>query len=233
MREKHKIFWFLGCGIFLIAGSVSGETPLPPLEFADVVEDVRQGAGLDRVIHPDLPVYHFHLTGNCEHSCIDRIDISRGNDPAIVQTLNIVEAGGMEPPLKGSDYFRTEDFNFDGYGDLMLQSWWGATGNTGFLIWIFDPATKEFLFNKELSEVSNPDPLPDTQEIATTSVGGMAGQIHYFGRYRWINGKLTMVWEEHQDWLPEEKCFLKVLRQRQGEDMVKVKEERICSGWFY
>ena len=124
----------------------------------------------------------------------------------------------MEPPLKGSDYFRTEDFNFDGYRDLMLQSWCGATGNTGYVIWIFDPATKKFIFNKELSEVSNPDPLPDTQEIATTSVGGMAGRVHNFGRYRWINGKLTMVWEEQQDWLDKEKCFLKVLRQRQGED---------------
>ena len=94
MDGKHKIFWLFWGGLLIIAYPVLGEPPLPPLEFADVIEDVRGGAEFTYDIHPDLPVYHFHLTGN---NCIDRIDISRGNDTAIVQTLSIIGEEAWNP----------------------------------------------------------------------------------------------------------------------------------------
>ena len=228
-KSGHKFKSWVGLfgSLVLSISPVWAEENLPPLEFSNVVADVRRGAEFSLTIHPDLPKYHFHLIGNKKDNVVERIEIQQGEEPRIIQTLATPENSMSESPPKGSEYFKTEDLNFDGYQDVMLLNWWGATGNTGYFVWIFNPSEKKFFFSKEFSEVSNPKSLPETREVATTSVGGMAGRVHDFGRYRWIDGKPTLVWEEHQDWLEKERCFVKVIKERRGCEMVKLFEERV------
>jgi hypothetical protein len=180
------------------------------LEFGDVVSDVRGGAICNFYIHDSLPVYNFYLKGNVEYNTIDKIEVTRGiESKVLVQTL---EAGMGEPPVRGGNFFGAQDMNFDGYKDIGLISWWGATGNTGYTYWLFDPSKNIFVENSDLSSLSNPTPELQTKTIATHSVGGMAGCIYNNGTYKFdVKGKLILIRSEKQDYDEASKSFVKTI----------------------
>jgi hypothetical protein len=57
----------------------------------------------------------------------------------------------MEAPYRGSDWFRVEDMNFDGYDDVFVLTTWGATGNEAGCVWLYDPQSGRFEFSKEFT----------------------------------------------------------------------------------
>ncbi|MDO8590573.1 MAG: hypothetical protein Q7R65_01195 [bacterium] len=189
------------------------------LEFGDVVSDVRGGAICNFYIHDGLPVYNFYFKGNAEYNTIDRIEITKGiESKVLVQTL---EAGMGEPPPSGGKFFGAQDMNFDGYKDIRLMSWWGATGNTGYTYWLFDPSKNIFVENSDLSSLSNPTPELQTKTIATHSVGGMASCIYNNGTYKFdVDGKLILIRSEKQDYVEESKSFVKTIGELKDGKMV-------------
>lgn len=192
---------------------------------SEVTEDVRNGATFIFKIHRKLPSYTFHLVGNLEFNAFERIEVSKGNDTTIIQVLKDFEMDG--PPYRGAKYFQTEDINFDGYTDIKLLSWWGATGNSGYNYWLFEPKKGRFVLNKELRDLSNPTPDYKRKQIKTHSVGGMAGHIYGNAAYAFVNGRLMSIREEEQDWVKDKKCFLRVIRERRNRKMVIVSRKII------
>lgn len=189
------------------------------LEFGDVVTDVRGGAICNFNIHSGLPIYNFYLRGNAEYNTIDQIEITKGVESKIL--VQKLEAGMGEPPPRSGNFFGAQDMNFDGYKDIRLMSWWGATGNTGYTYWLFDPSKNIFVENTDLSSLSNPTPELQSKTIATHSVGGMAGCIYNNGTYKFDeNGKLILIRSEKQDWVEETKSFIKTISELKDGKMV-------------
>lgn len=196
------------------------------LEFDNAVSDLRSdlrgGAVCYFKINPNLPIYTFRLIGN-QYNTIDRIEIIKGSENTVNQTL---EADIEEPPLSKSEFFSAEDINFDGYEDIRLMNWWGATGNTGYVYWLFDPQKSLFARNNDLSNLSNPMPHPETKTITTYGVGGMAGMIYGSRTYKFDDsGKLILIREEGQDWVENKKYFLKTISELKNGEMVIISTE--------
>jgi hypothetical protein len=199
-------------------------------EFEDVVSDVRGGAICHFNIHSSLPVYNFYLKGNVEYNTFDQIEITKGiESELLVQKL---EVGMGEPPYRDAKFFVAEDMNFDGYKDIKLMSFWGATGNTGYTYWLFDSSKNLFVENKDLSSLSNPKPDVGTKTIATHSVGGMAGCIYNNGTYKFDeSGKLILIHDEKQDWIEASKSFLKTISELKNSKMVVSTEVGKCDAF--
>lgn len=191
----------------------------------DTVIDLRGGAVCQFKIHSNLPIYTFKLIGNPKFNTIDQIIITKKNHPETLQTL---EAKMDEPLPPNAKFFTTEDINFDGYNDIKMMTWRGATGNKGYDYWLFQPKERLFLQNNELSNLSNPTPHPETKTITTDSVGGMAGKIYNIGTYKFDdNGKLILIREEKQDWVEDKGYFLKTISERKDDLMVIVSKQII------
>lgn len=151
-------------------------------------------------IHPELPIYTFHLNGDKTTNLVETISIYT-NDTEPHQSL---QAEMDEPPISSSHFFTTEDVNFDGYQDLKLLYHWGASGNTYYHYWLFDPTSQLFQRATAFDELSNPTVFPETKTISTFSVGGMAGCIYFNGTYAVDpEGNLSLLYSEGQDWVDE------------------------------
>ena len=198
-------------------------------QLSEVVEDVREGGAFTFRIHPRSPIYTLHLIGNPASNTIVRIEVFRQNDPTLIQTL---EAGMGEPPYRGADYFQAEDINFDGYLDIKLLAWWGATGNAGYRYWLFDKETDRFVYDEAFSELGDPIPHPETKTITTSSMGGMADRIHTFAAFQVMDGKPTVIWEERQDWIEDDKYFLKIIKERCNGKLEVVSKEIVRDAFW-
>jgi hypothetical protein len=185
---------------------------------SDVTEDLRGGAECRFKINPRLPVYNFNLIGNPSSNTIDRILITAENKA--IGTL-VVEKYDTESPFRGSDYFDVADINFDGYKDIRLLQWWGATGNINYIWWIFNPLNNKFVKRDDLSDLTNPTLHPVTETITTSGAGGMAGKIYSQSTYKFDQkGRLLLIRNEFQDWDNSRKCFIRTVKERKNGKMV-------------
>jgi len=115
--------------------------------------------------------------------------------------------------LQGQPKF--EDFNFDGYMDVSLLSFVGATGNSGANVWIYDSGSGEFVYERLLSQ-RKLKVHPERQEITSSWNGGHAGMIYGRDTIRWVDGEAAVVRSESQRWDGERQCYdfsLKVWRE--------------------
>ncbi|MGA2369424.1 MAG: XAC2610-related protein [Candidatus Korobacteraceae bacterium] len=110
-----------------------------------------------------------------------------------VQALKVCtsEAVPRESPVGTMD---TADYNFDGHGDLALETAF-KQGNASYCIWLFDPKTKQFVASPQLSQLTNPRPDPKTRTVISSSKGGCIGCSKQ-ETYRWSKGQLIPVREE-------------------------------------
>ena len=164
--------------------------PPPPEEIAREAETVFKFK-----IHPSLPIYVFHVYMDPESLIPQRIEISKEGDPSIIQTLtlSVPEPTGIE----------ALDMNFDGYLDIRLLVFRGATGNVGFIHWLFDKEKGIFVSSEELDKLANASPIPETKTLATHWNLGGAGGCYERELYKWENGRLVLVRSEKQDWTGE------------------------------
>jgi hypothetical protein len=204
-----------------------------PCAAQSVTADLSQGATFKFKIGPGLPDFTFKIVPNVrpndEHgnaeSTVQDVEVYKGDAKRPIQHLEDCNFDDQEPPLRGVDWFRAEDLNFDGYNDIYLLVSWGATGNQYGCVWLYNPVTGSFDYSKEFSELSRFWVDPARKMILTFDRGGMLGQVHDANRYKVDGNKLVLVMHEHQDWDFDRKQFHCVVEERKGATMTTVRDE--------
>jgi hypothetical protein len=149
----------------------------PTFSLQGINTDLSNGASFTFDIGKNLPPFTFKIIPNKQppdqfgnaDSTIDDIEVYRGDSKSVLQHLEGCDLGSMEPPPDRDGWFRADDYNFDGYKDIFLMTNWGATGNFGGCIWLFNPKTGRFDYNKEFSDIEIHDVDPDTKTLSTIS----------------------------------------------------------------
>ena len=155
----------------------------------------------------------------------------------LVQRIEEVEIG-----VWGSISTSFEDLNFDGYLDMVIHKHPGGNRWAGAEhYWLWDAATRQFVYNAQLSELSadglNVDANPNTQQVEAW-VSSAAGRSYTF--YDWDGDELvavsTLMWVHqhamHWAWddpdidFPEE--YTTVLVRR---DLISGEEEMWFEYW--
>lgn len=85
-----------------------------------------------------------------------------------------------------------DDVNFDGLKDLVVFAHDGGSGpNFGNNYYIFNPKTKQFVYNETMSDLTQPEVNSKTKTVNAAWRNGAAN--HGSETYKWIKNKLTMV----------------------------------------
>ena len=139
-------------------------------------------------IHPSLPLYTIKPVFDID--IVGELTVYRAGSVARWQTLDECEV--IDSPPKGERWLKTEDLNFDGFEDLLLLAWWGATGNQSWCVWLFDPPSGKFRYVRDFSlgaHVLN----PKDKSITVSANGGGAGGIADRVTVRFIGARPVMV----------------------------------------
>jgi hypothetical protein len=150
------------------------------------------------------------------HATVREVQVFRGNSKEPLQSLEDCEWEGMEAPPRGSNWFRAQDMNFDGYSDIYVLTNWGATGNELGCAWLYGPKSGRFEFSKEFSELGRLTLDPATKTIATHSNGGMAGTIFRAAKYVIEDNHPVPVVTAAQDFDFATKKYHCVVQERRG-----------------
>ena len=197
-----------------------------------ITEDLSHGATFTTKIAPDLPQFTFKVipevqkpdgAGNPQ-STIHEVRVYRGTSTEPLQSLTGCEWLGMEAPYRGSDWFRVEDMNFDGYSDVFVMTGWGATGNESGCVWLFNPKTGRFEFSKEFSDLGSYTLDPATKTITTRGHAG-ADMIEA-AKYTVENNRLVLIVTVSQYFDPDRQEYHCVVKQRRGRqnDLVTTRD---------
>lgn len=90
-----------------------------------------------------------------------------------------------------------EDINFDGFPDIKVLRWYGATGNKGYLYFLYDPQLQSFedQASDELLELSNPVPNAEGKEICT--LGKLSLDEYMETCYEWFGPHVVLKSKAH------------------------------------
>jgi len=130
-------------------------------------------------------------------------------------------AAESQPWHDGYPVVEAVDFDQDGWGDLKLMEYWGATGNLKYHVWRFDPRRVRFVADSVLSDTRNPAPLPGRPPC-------VRGSSHGGGVWRdtWKMCLRDGTWidvESESQYVPQGKPFLvRERRERRGGRMVVI-----------
>jgi hypothetical protein len=141
-----------------------------------------------------------------------------------LQSLEDCEWEGMEAPPKGSDWFRAEDMNFDGYKDVYVLTNWGATGNQLGYIWLYDPASGHFEYSKEFSELGTLAIDHATKTITTHGNGGMAGRVFRAAKYIVQDNRPVLIITVAQDYDFKTKKYHCIVQHRHEGRFVTIRD---------
>lgn len=170
-------------------------------------------------INPTLPKYMFTAHVD-ETNKVFLIEVASGDGEGEARVRQELRPSTVDqdPYITDKPFFEAVDFNFDGYKDIQLMTWSGATGNAGYEIWLFNEGYGFFERSRELSELPNATPRPDTKHVESYMKGGLAGAEYTLKRYRYAaSGQLELVYEESQTSSCDGACLLKVVREmKQG-----------------
>lgn len=112
------------------------------------------------------------------------------------QPLQTLEQKDMSSPELS---LRAEDANFDGFLDLLLLIGAGATGNTNYMLWLFDTGSRSFIAVPKFQELFSPSFDAQAKLVRTHNKGGNAGLSYVDTDYRWKGASVYKVAEESQD----------------------------------
>lgn len=173
-------------------------------------------------IKAGLPEYKFRVVWTQESAIeLDRIEVTKGDDPKVLQTLTVEDS--FAPVLS----LEAQDVDFDGYNDLVFLADAGATGNTSYMVWLFDPKTNTFVAHPEFRDLTSMSVDPKSKRIHTHAKGGMAGMIYEDETYVWQDSKLVVVESETQEEIGESQYLYRTERKREGADLKVTREEII------
>lgn len=187
----------------------------------EIIEDVRGENFFNFKIHKDLPVFNFTLIGDSLFNTISEIVIRKDSDDKPFQTLFVGHE--MEPPFIGAEYFKTGDFNFDGFNDIMLLTFWGATGNRIYKGWIFDPETMSFKEHPFLDGIYSPSFDFEKEELATFRKGA-AGEYSSF-IYKFNQENFNLIKKKIRFWDEEKQSLIDEVYQRKNDEMKLIEQK--------
>ena len=149
-----------------------------------------------------------------------------------VQALRVCTPNAVprQSPV-GSIY--TTDYNFDGHGDLALETAF-EQGNASYCIWLYNPKTGRFVFSEELSRLTNPSPDAKTHSVISY-VKEDCSICYRRESFRWAKGQLVPVREESVMpaalglQLPTGCGWLRTVREEKNGKMVFVSRTQINS----
>jgi hypothetical protein len=164
---------------------------------------------------------------------IRQVLVNRNNQQ--VQALN--SCTGQDIPLgNGLGDLTREDFNFDGYLDLIMQvAFDPRSENSSYCIWLYDSKTQTFAVSEELSHLTNPTPDPDSKTIVARRNIMCAGRCYEQVTYKWTNSHLEPIREESltEDPLvsPESACrYVWTVKKEKKGKMTEINRERVDPG---
>ena len=140
---------------------------------------------------PGVPGYGVELGLSPSNGKILELLVYKGQKQAQALKVCTPEPVPRESPV-GNMY--TTDYNFDGRGDLALETAF-KNGNASYCIWLYNPKTKRFEFSQTLSQLTNPSPDAKTHTVVSYSKGECEPCYHR-ETYRWSKGQLVPVREE-------------------------------------
>lgn len=152
-------------------------------------------------IGPKLPSYRFHFVWDEDpnYKVVNALQVFKGESDEPVQVLDECEM--TEPPQDPAavdSWVKAEDLNFDGYPDLLMQNWAGATGNIGYCIWLFNPKIEKYVFSQSFSDrIGNYQIDAKTKTI--TTFNNSSAFVYQKQTYAVRNGNLILIAEEKQD----------------------------------
>lgn len=171
-----------------------------------IYKDISHGASLTFAIAKGLPPFTFKIISNGRppdedgngESLVTAIEVFRGDAKKPLQQLTGCDLDeSSPPPIQSDDWFRAEDFNFDGYKDIYLTTNWGVTGNTGGCIWLFNPKTGHFDYSQELNDLGITGADPKSKTVST--FGNSGAGVWSVDRYAIRNNHPILVWHQDQD----------------------------------
>jgi hypothetical protein len=110
-------------------------------------------------------------------------DIKTGK---IIQVLE-----NVENYRASSESLSSRDFNNDGCGDLVVISAMAAIGNENSSVFLYDRASRRFVFNEVLSDIGGIDIDPRNPNCVTSSWKGGAENM-YASTHCWRKGRLVL-----------------------------------------
>lgn len=176
---------------------------------------------LHSIIHPGVPEYTFKPVFDTE-GFVKEIEVYRGASGQPVQRLNECEAD--EPPPESTQWIKTDDLNFDGFRDLLLRRFAGATGNLGYCLWLFEPKSNRFEYVRDFI-LENYSLHPANKTLTMGSNGGLAGMVHDKSTLRFEAGRPVTLSREHQGWDAVKCGFRTEWFERAGGKLTLVKQK--------
>ena len=151
-------------------------------------------------INPSLPDFKFVVYKDSFNFFITDLKIYQINDT--IEKQHIKLEGDSYWGMEGErEYFLVQDFNFDGYKDIMIMNWFGSGGES-YQVWIYDPkknifSTKDFFLN-----LSNPSINYAKRELTLYDRAGQGEnntRIYKFYANKYHLIKEERNWTEHDE----------------------------------
>jgi len=158
-------------------------------------------------VHDDLNPLSIRLLGRLIEGWSSDIQDMADNVDANIHVIQVMDSDGViiqefdrldaVPPYQSPSYgLHFADYNFDGYLDMALFMYRGGTmHNEPHKYWLWDNASKLFLENEELSEISNTSTISiNTEEnrlACYTRIGSGSGITQHF---KYIDGEYIFVY---------------------------------------
>lgn len=179
------------------------------------------------VVSPKLPAYRLHFIWSKEPglNLVEKIQVFRASSQEPLQVLDECEMD--DPPAKPDNlesWLSTDDLNFDGYPDIEMVQFWGATGNAGNCIWLFDPKTEKFVFSRQFSDAIGRYEV-DKAAATITTYSNMSAFIHKKQKYAVRGGKLVLIGDEEQSEAAG-KCAYHVVKREEKNGRLAVVGEQ-------
>jgi hypothetical protein len=178
-----------------------------------------RGVTYSCAIHPTLEL-HLAVAGDTAPPSIDSVVVSLDGTGSALQVLHR-EPGEAETPLPHhTDLLRAVDLDADGYRDLLLGKFWGATGNRGYDVWRFDASTRRFVADSALSEMWDPAPVPGRPCVRTHSHSSARDDGN--GLYCLYAGRWRLDSAEINHWNRDSSTVTREILARRGDSLVVV-----------